>query len=314
MRYWWVNHNQTAEHELAGGYLWSPKREKGNKRSQFYNNMRIVAPGDKVLSFVDSQIGHVGVAVDFAVAALKPPEFGDSGDYWSNDGWQLPVAWQPLPKRFRPKPLIARFAQWLPSKYSPIGPESGDGHQKAYLCEIREEVFRFLTDQGGGEPDWEELAEAAASMPGDADTIADERSSYGDALTDSERDRLVRTRYGQSIFRDNVSEIESGCRLTGVTNPTLLTAGHIKPWRLCTSTHERLDGANGLLLTPHVDRLFDRGLISFADTGDVLISPRLSTEDVRRLGLENACKRNTGGFSKAQQIYLEYHRREVFLR
>ena len=143
MRYWWVNHNQTAEQELGRGYLWSPKRENDGKRSQYYNNMRIVAPGDKVLSFVDSQIGHVGVATDFAIAAPKPPEFGDSGAYWSNEGWQLPVAWEPWPRRFRPKPLIASFAQWLPSKYSPIGPESGDGHQKAYLCLAyhRKEVF-----------------------------------------------------------------------------------------------------------------------------------------------------------------------------
>ena len=26
MRYWWVNQNQTFRQELAGGYLWSPKR------------------------------------------------------------------------------------------------------------------------------------------------------------------------------------------------------------------------------------------------------------------------------------------------
>lgn len=315
MRYWWVNHNLTSRHELAGGYLWSPKKEATGARSQFYNNMRLVAPGEKVLSFVASQIGHVGVALDFAFAAPKPPEFGDSGAYWSNDGWQLPVAWELLPNRFRPKPLIASFAQWLPSKYSPIGPKSGNGHEKAYLCEIREEVFRFLVERGGGEPDWEKLHEAAVSSPEvSADSVTDHRLAYAEGLGDSERDRLVKIRYGQSIFRDNVSEIEAGCRLTGVTNPTLLTAGHIKPWRSCASTQERLDGANGLLLTPHVDRLFDRGLISFADTGEVLLSPRLSAEDIRRLGLQDACKENTGAFSEAQQAYLAYHRKEVFLR
>ena len=26
MRYWWVNQNQTFRQEIAGGYLWSPKR------------------------------------------------------------------------------------------------------------------------------------------------------------------------------------------------------------------------------------------------------------------------------------------------
>lgn len=31
MRFWWVNQNQTYRHEVPGGYLWSPKRKKGNK-------------------------------------------------------------------------------------------------------------------------------------------------------------------------------------------------------------------------------------------------------------------------------------------
>lgn len=314
MRYWWVNHNKTARQELKGGYLWSPKREKGAKRSQFYNNMRIVAPGDKVLSFVASQIGHVGVAQDFAVGAPKPPEFGEEGDYWSNEGWQLPVAWQSLPIRFRPKPLIAQFRHWLPAKYFPINPRSGNGSEKAYLAEIREELFQFLVEQGGGEPNWAELFEPPMPPADAANQVPDQQIVYGEALGDSERERLVKARYGQSIFRDNVSEIESGCRLTGVTNPTLLNAGHIKPWRACASTQERLDGANGLLLTPNVDRLFDRGLISFTDTGQVLISPRLPEDDIRRLGLKDCCERTTGPFSESQCKYLAYHRLEVFLR
>lgn len=53
MRYWWVNQNQTFRHEIAGGYLWSPKRNKGNRLNPFYETMREVAPGDVVFSFVD---------------------------------------------------------------------------------------------------------------------------------------------------------------------------------------------------------------------------------------------------------------------
>ena len=40
MRFWWVNHKQTARQELTGGYLWSPKTEARGTRSQFYDNMR----------------------------------------------------------------------------------------------------------------------------------------------------------------------------------------------------------------------------------------------------------------------------------
>lgn len=315
MRYWWVNQGKTARQELDGGYLWSPKREKGDKRSQFYNNMRIVAPGDKVLSFFDGQIGHAGIALDFAIGAPKPLEFGKEGDYWGDEGWQLPMVWQPLAKRFRPKPLIDQFRHWLPPKYFPINPRNGNGSEKAYLAEICEELFQYLLAQAGGEPRWALVLEPSTSPPTDtADWVSDKQFPYSDGLGDSERDRVVKTRFGQSIFRENVSEMESGCRLTGVTNPTLLTAGHIKPWRSCTSTRERLDGANGLLLTPNADRLFDRGLISFADSGEVLLSPRLLSEDIERLGLQDAFKRNAGTFSNAQKSYLAYHRSEIFLR
>src|SRR4029077_5650194 len=33
MRYWWVNRNETFRQEIAGGYLWSPKRNKGERRN-----------------------------------------------------------------------------------------------------------------------------------------------------------------------------------------------------------------------------------------------------------------------------------------
>ena len=137
---------------------------------------------------------------------------------------------------------------------------------------------------------------------------------YDAALTASVRDRQVKARRGQRLFRFRVFQIETACRLTGIANPDLLIASHIKPWRLCETTHERLDGANGLLLTPHVDRLFDRGLISFSDAGEVLRSAGLARDDLSRLGLDLACRRNVGPFSPQQQAYLGYHREVVFDR
>ena len=47
------------------------------------------------------------------------------------------------------------------------------------------------------------------------------------------------------MFRDNVRALEPACRVTGVANPWLLIASHIKTWRACATAAERLDGANG---------------------------------------------------------------------
>jgi hypothetical protein len=42
----------------------------------------------------------------------------------------------------------------------------------------------------------------------------------------------------------------------------------LKPW-LDSTNEERLNGENGLLLTPSIDHLFDRGFIGFEDSGMV---------------------------------------------
>jgi hypothetical protein len=81
MRYWWVNQNQTFRHEIAGGYLWSPKRNANGARNPFYESMREVSPGDLVFSFVDTRIAAIGVAQSYCSESPKPLEFGKAGDY-----------------------------------------------------------------------------------------------------------------------------------------------------------------------------------------------------------------------------------------
>ncbi len=86
MRYWWVNQNQTYRHEVPGGYLWSPKRNRNNGRNPFYDFMREVAPGDVVFSLADTYIKAIGIASSHAYESPKPREFGQAGAYWDNIG------------------------------------------------------------------------------------------------------------------------------------------------------------------------------------------------------------------------------------
>ena len=53
MKIWWVNHKQTVREEVSGGFLWSPFRESGGNKSQYYDNMRLASPGDLVLSYAN---------------------------------------------------------------------------------------------------------------------------------------------------------------------------------------------------------------------------------------------------------------------
>lgn len=120
-----------------------------------------------------------------------------------------------------------------------------------------------------------------------------------------ERHQLVKSRRGQGVFRDNVESREPKCRITGVSNPRYLRASHIKPWRK-SSDIEKIDGNNGLMLAPHVDFLFDRGLISFEDDGTLIVSAQIEDGALESWGLpENM---NVGAFSPKQAIYLKFHR------
>ncbi len=65
--------------------------------------------------------------------------------------------------------------------------------------------------------------------------------------------------------------------MTGITDEPLLRASHIVAWADCETDALRLDVHNGLLLSALWDAAFDAGLISFADDGAALSSPRLTS-------------------------------------
>ncbi len=54
--FWWVNQNKTYRQETKGGYLWSPKRKRNGARNPFYDHMRLVTPGDIILSFAETRM------------------------------------------------------------------------------------------------------------------------------------------------------------------------------------------------------------------------------------------------------------------
>jgi putative restriction endonuclease len=132
-------------------------------------------------------------------------------------------------------------------------------------------------------------------------------------LSDTERQALIVARRGQGLFKQRVMEIEDHCRITGVTNRIHLRASHCKPWRDSTNP-ERLNGENGLLLTPTMDHLFDRGFISFEDSGTLIVSPVAHVPSLNRMGVLTDRVLNVGTFTQGQKQFLEYHRNSVLLQ
>lgn len=319
MRYWWVNQNKTYKQEVLGGYLWSPKTKANGARNPFYEFMREVSPGDVVFSFRDTEIKAIGIAQSHAYEAPKPQEFGTVGAYWDLVGWRVDVRFTKLKETVKPAVHIDLLRPYLAKKYSPLQ-GNGYGQQNAYLTELSDSLGGLLVDLIGNEcrmiVQSARVEDFSLSTPNVGQVIWEEHQLSAvrsdERLMETEKQSIVLARRGQGVFRQRVSSVERACRVTKVTQPEYLRASHSKPWR-DSNNEERLNGENGLLLTPDVDALFDRGFLSFKDNGDVLISPVADRVSMERMGLSVELLRNVGSFSAGQKGFLQFHREKVFL-
>ena len=205
-----------------------------------------------------------------------------------------------------------------PERYAPLQ-ASGNGNQGLYLTELSPAFAQALVALIG--------VEAVAAMK----TVSlDEPMQTGDdldywehkieeviqddrTLVETEKNAIIRARRGQGLFKERVMRIEDHCRVTGVSNPVHLVASHCKPWRDSTN-EERIEGENGLLLTPSIDHLFDRGFIGFEGNGSLIISPVAHLPSLERMGVQTNRTINVGVFSQGQKHFLEFHRDMVLLK
>jgi HNH endonuclease len=201
---------------------------------------------------------------------------------------------QPLAKLNIPKPKTLRFPQlgWLKASDPLIGQWlSAFGHKESQSPTTTPSAKDDLRDE--------------------IDTSIDQEDALEDAIkgrTDigaTTKTQLIKARCGQGIFRTNVRFNEKCCRVTGITSIKHLRASHIKPWK-DSSDEEKLNGCNGLLLAPHVDHLFDKGFISFENSGEMLVSDQLDSDVLNKWCI--SAKLNVGSFNKEQIKFLEYHR------
>nr|WP_249120162.1 HNH endonuclease [Plastoroseomonas hellenica] len=140
------------------------------------------------------------------------------------------------------------------------------------------------------------------------DQLAEAEVLADPAIPQTEKERLVKSRIGQGIFRDSLIAKWTCCCMSGCDITTILRASHIKPWR-DSDNQERLDVFNGLLLSPNMDALFDMGLVSFKDDGTLLISSRIAREELTALGCKPDLRLK---FENRHAKYLRFHRSTIF--
>lgn len=306
IKYWWVNHKQTFKQEIEGGYIWSPKQNRNGSRNQTYLNLPRTKVGDFVFSYARGRIQALGVVSALSQSTQRPVEFGKLGIQWDPDGWLVSVAWVHLEEPLEPRNHLGEIAPLLPKTNSPLKP-NGMGNQGCYLAGISDELGKVLLGLSKGAA--VKALEIALGLRNSALDDQAQLDLQGKNIPPLEKQQLINARRGQGIFRSNLEHIERSCRLTGVSDKRFLIASHIKPWRK-SNNDEKLDGNNGLLLSPHVDKLFDNGWITF----DKKLKTICSSEEVERLMTEWGLdlRKNVGSFNNHQLEFLEYHRENVF--
>ncbi|CAI1748667.1 HNH endonuclease [Serratia entomophila] len=132
----------------------------------------------------------------------------------------------------------------------------------------------------------------------------------------SERISTARTRVDQNLFRKNVLEVyEYRCCVTGLEEPALLVASHILPWS--HSIEQRLNPSNGLCLSSLHDKAFDRGLITFNEDLELVLSLQLkklkSGVYMDNFEKYEGKKLRSPLSYPPDRNYIAYHRERIFL-
>lgn len=149
-----------------------------------------------------------------------------------------------------------------------------------------------------------------------SDNVADEKFAEKiiseSGITITEKETLIKSRVGQGEFKQKIIEKYRGkCIVTGIACKRILIASHIKPWAVSTN-EERLDSENGFLLSPTYDKLFDLGLISFKDNGNIILSKLLDSDTLAKVRLEKSQVYDIKATPSLMRN-LEYHRDVIFV-
>lgn len=125
-----------------------------------------------------------------------------------------------------------------------------------------------------------------------------------------EKRKYSSARIGQGKYREDLLKLCPFCPITLVSDDRLLIASHIKPWAKATS-EEKLDSKNGFMFTPNIDKLFDRGYITFTNDKILKTSPWISKMTYSRLNIKPDTKYSNLPI-EGREEYLKYHRNNIF--
>jgi putative restriction endonuclease len=265
MAFWIVYQGNSWDRARQGGYLWAPKKGKKGQTQAYWENMDRVSPGDLIFCGVDNALRAVAQATLPAYTADRPDPKDD--EFWYGEGWRLDVTFSDLPKPMYYRDWVPEILGEMPEVHSPFsgGGRPNHGYLYAVPNSVGEHIIGLARQEG-------------SDLAGQASQVA--------PMAETTRQQLAAARIGQGKFRsDLLTRWEGSCAILGVHRPELLRASHIKPWASCNNV-ERLDPANGLILSAMYDAAFDALLLSFVNDGTVTLAADFSAHEAADAGID----------------------------
>ena len=294
MNFYWVNLGESYNEVREHNFLWAPKyyiNEKGTKIiNSGWKHVPEVCEGDVIICNKDRKIIYVAVATKDAYISHRPKSrtFGR----WEKEGYKIEVDLEILPMPFDINEVKNEIGEFYNDNCDPKLITKNNQLSQQYLISLPKSAGAFILDA---------LGDMSLNIQEKINKLSRKKRQ-----TKTTRDAIIKSRVGQGRFREDVLGLwNNTCPITKVNQPDLLIASHILSWQL-SNDEEKLDEYNGFPLSPSVDKLFDRGFISFSNTGEMLISEKISIDTVQKLGVNINTKIN--GLKKENLKYLKRHR------
>lgn len=304
MNYFFVFQNKSYKEERTGSYLWAPQKNQKGQRVSHWSEMENVKKGDIIFNSYNAEMLSIIVVKEDSIIHEKPADL-DNIESWEKEGWIVYGDYYDLKVPLVYKEHMDEILNLQGERYAPFNKigRGNTGYLFKVTPQLAEYLFSLIGIQNGEVLDQilnvdrkleEEFISKVEDLPKDID--------------ETEREQIIKSRIGQSIFKKKLLKINESCRLCGVVDERFLIASHIKKWSQ-SNNQERLDENNGVLLCPNHDSLFDKGYISFNDDGDILISTSLDYQSMTFLNINESMKIN---MNSHQSNYMKWHRENRF--
>ncbi|MGA1931523.1 HNH endonuclease [Arcobacter sp. YIC-464] len=297
VNFYWVNIGRSYKEVLDNSFLWAPaytylKDGQTKTVNAGWKHVPEVRKGDVIFCQHKKNICFIAVAKENAYPSQRPAS--RKFEKWKNEGYKIDVDLTILDTPIDRSLFIDDIKNIFNDKCSPkLVADSGTISQQ-YLISIPNGAAALILNH---------TTEKSIEIQENIRTNKSRKKP-----TERQRKAIVKARVGQGIFREEVLELwNNTCPITKINKKELLIASHIVSWQL-SNDEEKLDKYNGFPFSPDVDKLFDKGYISFSDEGKLLVSKFIDSNVIQKLGIDINSK--IVGLKEEHKKYLERHRKE----